>query len=205
MAYCYKCGKPLSEGDKFCTHCGTEQTYFINGNQKLQKETISKKEEFTIKGIENHRQVNNAETSIFFDYIRRILQAIILILSLGFVVVLIDCFAYGIYIRNNQKENSNTIEVKAICHPMIPYYSIKDNDFEIPGEFVSFRYYRDDSSMGYQDVVEQAKEDVVYSLRGNMIKNMLVYILWISICGILIFLLKFTIPKIENAYKRNKL
>lgn len=31
MAYCYKCGKPLIDGDRFCTHCGTEQTYITNG------------------------------------------------------------------------------------------------------------------------------------------------------------------------------
>lgn len=37
MAYCYKCGKPLIDGDRFCTHCGTEQSYITGGRKHYQE------------------------------------------------------------------------------------------------------------------------------------------------------------------------
>lgn len=39
MAYCYKCGKPLIDGDRFCTHCGTEQ--YTQGNYRVDTNRIS--------------------------------------------------------------------------------------------------------------------------------------------------------------------
>lgn len=197
MAYCYKCGKPLIDGDRFCTHCGTEQPHLENSHQQ---DVILTREDDLDKAkiAENNSKEIDGNFTRFAGWIRKVLQATIFLLSLGFLVVLINCFLFSVEIKNKQKGNSSFVDVEAICHPMLPYYSIKDNDFETFDEFKYSRRYREDSPEEYSEFAEQLKEKAINSLRNKMIKNMLVYILWIFICGILMFILKHATPFINK-------